>query len=425
MATVPILLLCSDYPPRVSGGVATHVHDLARGLVRRGWTPTVVTGGRGAEPEIAVEDGVKVVRVRLFDGARGGEPCLRSRSVAEICCRIARASRCRILHLHDSFLAPVAELVRSGTGLPLLVTQHSCMQAIIARTGAGTAGPLSPSLDRVRQRERHALRLASAVVCVSDVVADELRAVGGLLPPLHVVQNGVDLEFFGSPEPGEVARARARMAADGERLVLFAGRGNGVKGWPELIFAAGLVREQAPDAHFAFLLCGGDAASVSALRGLGLGGGAIRFLDSVPRADMPAHLAAADLVAVPSRWEPFGLVAVEAMAAARPVVVSDVPPLNRIVVDRVTGRVVPRREGPRGVVDVGALARAILELLRLPPEALAAMGRRGRHRAGRLYSVDRTVEGTIRVYTDLVNSSARATDTRQTYGEREAMQLAL
>jgi len=393
-----VLLLSPDYPPRVSGGVGTHVHDLATRLARRGWDVTVVTPGPRSRPVARREDGVEVVRIRYYDEVGEETLQLRHRALSELCVRLARQKRVDLVHVHDPFFAPVSEAVSRQTGLPLLLTQHNCFHAILERVESGKDQALPAAMTELRSRERRSLDVATAAICVSSVVADELRAAGGPLPPLHVVPNGVDVEAFAGVEPRQAARVRATLAAPDQRLVLFAGRAHGIKGLPELIIAAGMVRDEAPQARFAFLLCTSEPAAIAALRSSGIGADGVVFLDNVPRVDMPAHFAAADVVAMPSRWEPFGLVALEAMAAARPLLVSDAAPLNEIVRDGVTGRVVPRVAGPRGVVDARALARILVELLRMPAESLAAMGRRGQNRVRALYSLERMVETTTRVY---------------------------
>jgi glycosyltransferase involved in cell wall biosynthesis len=112
------------------------------------------------------------------------------------------------------------------------------------------------------------------------------------------------------------------------------------------------------------------------------------------RADVPQVMADLDVFVLPSLWEGFGLVLVEAMAAGRPVVASAVGPISEIVVDGVTGLLVPPG-------DPDALAEAIVRLLQ-DPELAAALGRAGRARVERELRVDTMVTRTEALYDELL-----------------------
>jgi glycosyltransferase involved in cell wall biosynthesis len=103
-----------------------------------------------------------------------------------------------------------------------------------------------------------------------------------------------------------------------------------------------------------------------------------------------ALMHACDVVVIPSRFEGFGMVALEAMAASRPIVATSVDALREVIADGETGLLVP-------VGDAGALARAVTHLLQ--SRALAEdMGRAGRQRLLDRFSLDRMIEATLAVY---------------------------
>jgi len=108
------------------------------------------------------------------------------------------------------------------------------------------------------------------------------------------------------------------------------------------------------------------------------------------REDVPRLMMALDVLALPSLWEGFGLVLLEAMAAGKPIVASRVSAIPEIVADGETGLLVPPR-------DVKALAQALLALLHDPQRA-TEMGRRGRLRLEQEFTVERMVSQTEAAY---------------------------
>lgn len=392
-----VLLVSSGYPPRVASGVGVHVHDLARGLASAGWLPTVVTQGRSDPAEICEDGGVRVVRTRLVD-EDGPDAPSQERTVA-VCRRIAHEERVSLAHFHETTMPAAAEALQRD-GVPIIVTQHSSLGAILDRmkTVAPAGRALPPSVVELQRREEQCLSLADAVICVSDVVAAELRSVYRALPELWVIPNGIDTGRFARLDESQVAEVRRQLIGSGTRLALFAGRAHSVKGLPELLISSSLVHGDLPHARFAFILANMKEHDLQALRSLEALPECDVFRANVPTALMPTYYAAADVVVVSSRSEPCGLVPLEAMAAGRPIVVSDVPPLNGLVVDRVTGRIVPRAAGARGVLDARALADTIADLLRMPDAELEEMGRRARQRAHTDYSIEPMIDRTIHAY---------------------------
>ncbi len=111
------------------------------------------------------------------------------------------------------------------------------------------------------------------------------------------------------------------------------------------------------------------------------------------RGDIASFMADVDVLAVPSRSEGFGLVVLQAMALARPVVASRVTALPEVVEHGQTGMLVPPD-------DPASLARALTEVL-LSPQRGAEMGRAGRSRLDREFTLERMAERTARVYRDV------------------------
>ena len=170
------------------------------------------------------------------------------------------------------------------------------------------------------------------------------------------------------------------------------------KGQRHLIGAMPLLLERVPRAH-AVIAGGGDLEEY--LRDLSLEVGvADRVHVLGPRRDVPALMHAIDVFAMPSIWEGFGLVLLEAMAAGRPIVASRVATIPEVVVDGETGLLVPAG-------DPVALADALAELAH-DPERARRLGEAGRQRLRQYFSIEKMVGDTELLYRELVDERARA-----------------
>jgi len=211
-----------------------------------------------------------------------------------------------------------------------------------------------------------------------------------------VVYDAVEIPPVWAPE--ERARQRHQLGLPADRpVVAVTGQVSEVKGIWEFVAAADKLRSR--DVLFAVL--GDDLRTKGVVRrqmemkveALGLSE-RFRFLGF--RENAPELIQAFDVVAVPSRIEPFGLASLEAMAAARPVVASRVGGVPEVVRDGVDGLLVPTR-------DPEALAAAISRLLDSPEERMA-MGANGRRRASETFGIHVHAAALGRVYEDVLNT---------------------
>jgi D-inositol-3-phosphate glycosyltransferase len=183
---------------------------------------------------------------------------------------------------------------------------------------------------------------ADSVICATEHERSLLRQLYAADPAkVSVIPLGVDLERF---RPLDKTEARARLGVDSGRIVLFVGRIEPLKGIDILIEAAALVES---DLDCSVIVVGGDSGSqarVNRLRELARERGIaerVRFVGAVEHERLPLYYSAADVCVVPSHYESFGLVAVEAMASGLPVVASRVGGLTGTVRDGETGYLVP------------------------------------------------------------------------------------
>ncbi|HEX2504446.1 MAG TPA: glycosyltransferase [Miltoncostaeaceae bacterium] len=275
------------------------------------------------------------------------------------------ARRADVIYAH--FLFPTGALAAQAAraaSIPFVVTAHGQDVRNLERWSArrGTAA---------------ALRRAGAVIAVSEYLADELRASGIALPPLHVVNMGVDLDRFAPGDRG-AARARLGLPAEGP-LVVAVGGLTERKNPLTLLQAFARLRERRPDARLALVGDGPLRGAVHAGARRPEVAGAVVLPDAVPHDAVRDWIAACDVLALVSRVEPLGIAALEALAGGRPVVATRVGGAREVVPDPAAGRVVDP-------LDPGAVAGALLAVLDDPPSPDAC------RRAAEPHSLERQSE---------------------------------
>ena len=227
------------------------------------------------------------------------------------------------------------------------------------------------------------------VLSVSERLADRMaREVGFPRSRIQTIRNGVDLSRWTT---GDRAATRARLRAGNDLLVLAVGRLVPVKNHAILIAAVALARAAGVPCR---LMIAGDGPLKAALEGqaaaLGVAG-AVELLG--PRQDLPDLLAAADLFALSSDSEGMSNTIIEAMAAGRPVLATDVGGNSELVVQQETGLLVEARKPD-------ALERGI-KALAGDAAKREAMGAAGRQRAEREFNLRRMLEEYRLMYLDV------------------------
>jgi glycosyltransferase involved in cell wall biosynthesis len=199
------------------------------------------------------------------------------------------------------------------------------------------------------------------------------------------------------PDHARSPRPRSELGlSDASLVAVSVGRLTEQKGHRYLLDAWRTVAQREPGARLLIVGDGPLRAQLTAYAAqLGLGG-QVTFTGW--RGDVANLLAVADVYVHPSLWEGFGLVLLEAMAAGKPVVASRVSAIPEIVVDGVTGWLVPAADG-------GALADVVLRLFK-DSSARTEMGEAGRRRVSSDFTVERMVKATEEVYARLLSDSA-------------------
>ena len=254
-----------------------------------------------------------------------------------------------------------------------------------------------------RERADHArvVELVDRVICVSEGVRASFAGSGIPASKLSAIPNGIRPR---RPRPDRLGLRRQLGLHPSARIALTVGRLVEQKGFDLLLRAAPRIVAEQPDSVLAWIGVGPLEDQLRAAVGaLGLEG-RVRFLGR--RRDVPALLAASDVLVLPSRFEGLPLAALEAMAAGLPVVGTRVCGTSEVVVDGETGRLVEPG-------DAVGLAEAVVSALG-DPERAARWGQAGRRRAARLFGASRMAARTAAVYDEelrapsLVDAEAEA-----------------
>ncbi|TQL01695.1 glycosyltransferase [Cellulomonas sp. SLBN-39] len=279
-----------------------------------------------------------------------------------------------VVHSHYWLSGQVGAIAAQRWEVPLVHTAHTLARVKNANLGPGD----TPEPTGRVMGEEQVVAGADALVASTAVEARELVEMYGADPQrVHVVEPGVDLDRFRPAGPGAARAARARLGLPADRqVVLFAGRVQALKAPDVLVRALGVLRATGRPVPL-LLVLGGPSGRPTAVRELLALASTCGVADDVvvrppaPRTELPEWYRAADVVAMPSRSESFGLVAAEAQATGVPVLAAAVGGLRTVVEDEVSGRLVPGHD-PAVWADV--LADALADDARRARWAASARG---------------------------------------------------
>jgi glycosyltransferase involved in cell wall biosynthesis len=370
-----IVHACPNFRPHL-GGVESHVESLGRELARRGHEVTVLTASQPGAPARERIGGLAVERLERLASPLG-TPVLRG--LAQRVAALAPS----LVHSHSPppITAWQAARAARAAGVPHVLTHH-CDLDIPRWWG--------PFAVEVYERTLHRQALASAALVVSTTqgYADTSRALWRMPEArVAVVPNPVDVDRF-DPDLDPRA-ARAKLGLGEGPTALYVGRLAHHKGIEQFVEAA---RHTPAGVTHAIAGDGPERERLEALaRTLGVAT-KVRFLGKVLHDALPWAYAACDVAVLPSvsRLEAFGIAALEAMASARPVVVSDIPGVREVVEPGVTGLTAKP-------LDPRDLAARIADLLADAPRR-AAMGAAGRARVEERFATPKVCDALERAY---------------------------
>ena len=372
------------------GGLGVHVTELAAGLERRAHDIHVFTRRQEWQNHYDRIDGVHYHRVDHgisdnFVQCMDWMCQAMAHRFHEVTSLIGKFE---LVHAHDWLTGNVLKYVSDGFGTPGVLTMHS--------TEFGRDGNVfHDGFARwIRDAEAAACNHAKVIISVSSFLADELQRIYGVHhSKIHVVPNGVSYSAFdGHLEPGPV-KARYGIAPL-DPTILAVGRMSAQKGMDLLVESVPQVLGYFPSAKFVIAGEGPEKdAVVNRANELGVSH-AVRFVGSLSRGEYSQLMRSVDVLALPSRNEPFGIVALEAWAAGKPVVATLAGGPREYIWHDVNGFLVD--------TNPGGLAHGIGSLL-ADHDHCRALGRNGRVAVEQKYNWNTVAGYTEGVYHAALN----------------------
>lgn len=350
-----ILMLAWEYPPRVVGGIARVVHDLSKRLIKDGHEVTVVTYKDGDMPEYEDDKGVDVYRVSNYminpNNFIDWIMQLNFNMIAKVNQLLNEGKQFDVIHAHDWLVTYAAKTLKNSYGIPLVATIHA--------TEAGRNSGIHDETQRyINDTEWLLTYEASEVIVNSNFMKCDLQRLFGLpFEKINVISNGINLTTFNGVERDY--EFRRQYAADSEKIILFIGRLVYEKGVQHLISAMPKILANYNDAKLIIAGKGGMLDELKAqAENMGIAN-KVYFTGYLNGKSVYKMYKSADISVFPSTYEPFGIVALEAMLAGVPTVVSDVGGLGEIVTHG--------EDGMKSYAgNPNSLADSILELLYNP-----------------------------------------------------------
>jgi glycogen(starch) synthase len=384
-----VLMLSWEYPPLVVGGIAAHVDGLARAMARADHEVVVFSLRHPSVDDDVVVDGVRVIR------AATDLPWLPD---DDIVARMASANhqltqlagqlgdwRPDVVHAHDWLVAWAGDTLKALWDVPLVATIHATERG---RHGGHVPTGTPAAINAV---EWWLTYQAREVICCSKFMVREV--VDGFELPnekVHLVPNGVDTDLWRLPDGPATPR---------QPLVLAWGRVQYEKGFQVLARAIGLLRHRVPGIRCVIAGRGSYLPELQTQIDIEGVADLVQLAGFVADDELRAQLHHAGCVVIPSLYEPFGIVALEAMAAGAPTVVARTGGLAEIVEGTGAGLLFE----PGNHVE---LAARIAEVLTHPNEA-ADLQKKAAKLLAEHYTWDAIAHSTLQVYERAQVSSAR------------------
>jgi glycogen(starch) synthase len=327
-----VLILSWEYPPLIEGGLARHVRKLSEAMVERDVEVHVLTRGGEESPARELANGVVVHRIR--------EP-KRPTDLGEFVTWVERMNSDMLaagvelgdrydfdlVHGHDWLVANACDHLAKRFEAPLVTTIHA------TEYGRHQGWVDKHPQTYIHGVERWITNRSQRVIACSHYMREQIVDIFGVAEKrVSVIPNGIDPDDLQAQDPVELVRLRSEFAAPEEKLVLLIGRLVYEKGFQLALEAMPRLIDAVPGTRFLVAGSGTHEAELHRqAEELGLMEHGT-FLGWIGDDVLHSLYRIADLTVVPSIYEPFGLVALEAMASGCPCIVADTGGLREVVV---------------------------------------------------------------------------------------------
>ena len=385
-----ILMLSWEYPPRIVGGIARVVHDLAQKLGEQGNEVHVVTCWEAGTKEVEKDKNVFVHRVHTYDINTNNfvDWVLQLNfALLEHAIKVVNEmGSFDIIHAHDWIVAFAARSLKHSYSIPLVSTMHA--------TEYGRNWGIHNDMQKYISNVEWWLAYESwRIIVNSGYMKNEVKNIFHLPDDkVTVIPNGVEIDKFKGYERNY--EFRRNFAADNEKIVFFVGRLVHEKGVHILIDAVPKISSYYNDVKF---VIAGRGPQMDYLRGKCAALNVVNkvyFTGYINDEDLCKLYKCADIAVFPSLYEPFGIVALEGIVANIPVVVADTGGLGDIV-----------DHGKDGMKfytgNANSLADSILEILFNPGKA-EEMKSRALEKVNRIYNWNIISGQTMDVYRGVI-----------------------
>ena len=385
-----VAMLTREYPPEVYGGAGVHVTELVAHL-RRLCAVDVHCIGAPRPGAFAHQPDPRL---------QGANAALSTLSADLVMSNAASAAT--LVHSHTWYAGLAGHLAALLYDIPHVLTAHS-----LEPMRPWKAEQLGGGYRVSSWVEQTAVLAADAIIAVSSGMREDMLRVYPTLDPslVHVIRNGIDTDVWYPTGPVGDGSVSAELGVDPTRpVVAFVGRITRQKGVAHLVAAA---HQFSPDVQL--ILCAGapDTPEIadevrSAVAKLARSRTGVFWIREIlPIRKLREILSAATIFVCPSVYEPLGIVNLEAMACATPVVASDVGGIPEVVAHGVTGTLVHYDADDTDGYEAG-LAEAVNDLV-ADPERAERYGLSGRQRCIEEFSWPRIAEQTLDIYRKVCN----------------------
>lgn len=382
-----VLMLSWEYPPNIVGGLSRHLAGLCPALAKKGVEVHIITTTVSGLPSYEKNKGLHIHRVEPnFIDALDFPNWVHQLNFSTLQSAIPLINRKKfhIIHIHDWLNCMAGRVLKHAYKIPMVATIHA--------TEFGRRGGISEPLSRYIHAQEWLLGYeAWRVIVCSETMRDEVINVLSIPPDkIDVIPNGIDFERL---EVEVEEGFREKFVAPDEKLILFVGRLVWEKGVDVLVDSAPYVLQRFPNVKFIVVGKGNIEEYKERARKMGVEH-KFFFTGFLEDEEVAKLYKCADICVYPSRYEPFGIVALEAMAVGIPPVTSDAGGFLETVQSGETG-IITRREDPI------SLAQGIIYLLR-NPQRKKEMGEKAKKKATREFRWELSAAQTIALYKKII-----------------------